>query len=126
MIDSTNKLVKDYGKEYPKGTTLFSEGEAEKELYIIDKGKVEVSKVVNGIKKVITTLGEGDFFGEMSILADGRRTATATVIEDSIIVSLDEETFDSTVALDSSILYMLLKKVCQRLKDTTNELAERL
>ena len=126
MIDSSNKLVKDYGREYKEGDILFSEGEKGTELFIIEKGTVEISKVVKGEKKVIASLGEGDFFGEMSLVSETARTATAKVLEDSVIVAIDEETFEDTVAKDASILYLILKKVCHRLKETTDALAEKM
>lgn len=126
MIEPSRKLVKDFGKQCKEGTVLFHEGDTGKEWYIIDKGCVQISKQINGSNKVITTLGDGDFFGEMVLFTDSARTATATVMEDSTIVVISEKIFNEYILHDASILYLLLNKVCQRLKDTTDELAKRM
>ncbi|MBE9503527.1 MAG: cyclic nucleotide-binding domain-containing protein [Proteobacteria bacterium] len=126
MIEPSQKLVKDFGRQYKQGTVLFHEGDRGKEWYIIERGAVQISKEIHAGKKVITTLDDGDFFGEMVLFTDTARTATATVIEDSTIVVISEETFNNYVLHDASILYLLLNKVCQRLKDTTDELVKQM
>lgn len=126
MIEPSQKLVKDFGKQYNKGMVLFNEGDHGKEWYIIDKGSIQISKRINDKEQVITTLDDGDFFGEMVLFTDTLRTATATVMEDSTIVVISEEIFNNYVMHDASILSLLLNKVCQRLKATTDELIKRI
>lgn len=126
MIESTDRLVKDYGKRYSAGTIIFSEGDEGTDLFIIAEGEVEISKRVNGKKQLITTLCEGDFFGEMALISEAERTATATATANSEIIVLDKHTFNESIIRDASILYLLLKKICQRLKNTTDELVKRM
>ncbi len=122
MIESSRKLVKDFGRKYDKGTVLFKEGDPGKELYIIDSGSVKISKDIDGREQLLALLEEGDFFGEMVLFSENARTATATVMEEAVIVVITEELFNEYVKKDAHILYLLLEKVCHRLKETTDAL----
>lgn len=126
MIESSGELVKNFGKNYESGTVLFEEGDSGKELYIIEKGEVQVSKIIGGKDQIVTTLDEGDFFGEMVLFGETSRTATVTTTKDSTIVVINEELFNKYIKNDAPILYLLLTKVCQRLISTTNELVKNM
>ena len=58
----------------PKGSTLAGEGATGYCFFVLAEGQAAVS--TNGAQ--LTTLGPGDFFGEIAILGDGRRSATVT------------------------------------------------
>ena len=63
-------------------------------MYVIIKGRITISKqVMAGLDKTLTTLEEGDYFGEMSLLLNATRTATATALEDSTLIKLSREEF---------------------------------
>jgi CRP-like cAMP-binding protein len=66
------------------GTSLVSEGAAGYSFYVLLDGAAEV-KVGD---ETVATYGPGDFFGEMAILGDGRRSATVTVTASSRILSM--------------------------------------
>ena len=66
------------------GTPLVTEGSAGYSFYVLLDGAAEVT--VGG--ETVATYAPGDFFGEMAILGDGRRTATVTVTEPSRILSM--------------------------------------
>ncbi|MBU1209403.1 MAG: cyclic nucleotide-binding domain-containing protein, partial [Proteobacteria bacterium] len=53
-----------FGKDFPKGTVLFREGELGRDMFIIQKGKVQVRKKVGTTEKVLAELSDGEFFGE--------------------------------------------------------------
>lgn len=65
-----------FGQEFRQGTILFREGDAGQEMYIIQKGRVQVRKRVGQSQKVLAELGEGEFFGEMALLLGANRSAT--------------------------------------------------
>src|SRR5437764_182089 len=60
-------LFQRFGKEYPKSTVLFREGEPGKEMFVLQAGKVAISKKVRDVEKVLAILGPGEFFGEPAI-----------------------------------------------------------
>ncbi len=88
-----------FGQEFPKGTILFREGEPGREMYLIQRGKVQVRKKVGATEKVLAELGEGEFLGEMALLLGVNRSATVEVMEDSRILVVQPEAFESRGSL---------------------------
>ena len=68
-------------KTYTAGREIFREGERGDGLYTIIEGKVAITKVIPRDQRcVLARLGPGDFFGEMEMVDDQPRTATATAL----------------------------------------------
>ncbi|HXH31349.1 MAG TPA: cyclic nucleotide-binding domain-containing protein [Bacteriovoracaceae bacterium] len=74
---------------FPKGHNIVDEGEEDKTFYLLIKGKVEVLKN----SQVIAELGQGDFFGEVALIANVPRTATIKTCEDSLFLYIEDEKF---------------------------------
>src|SRR5579863_3085450 len=84
-----DQLYQRFGKSFPKSTVLFREGDEGAEMFVIRGGRIAISKTAGTVEKVLVTLGPGEFFGEMSILNNKPRTATATVVEDAQLLVID-------------------------------------
>lgn len=79
-FDSLKKLVSKAGlKPYKKGDVLFKEGDEGDSLFVIRKGSVKISRIVNGVDITQTYLSVGSYVGEMAILDSETRTRCATV-----------------------------------------------
>jgi CRP-like cAMP-binding protein len=63
--------------EFEAGETIFKENDLGTEMYIVHEGRVEILKDLSGEQRSLAVLEKGDFFGEMAILEDLPRTATA-------------------------------------------------
>ncbi len=101
-----------FAKEMPfkKGEQIFKEGDSTMGLYLITSGKVEISKVTSdGWRQILATLGEGYFFGELSLLEGRRHMATAVVTEDAEILFIPKEEFERL--LESSLAQRIIKKI---------------
>lgn len=61
----------------PERTQVFAQGDAGDALYIIDTGRVEILRRESGADKEVATVADGETFGEMSLLSDEPRNATA-------------------------------------------------
>ena len=73
-----------FEKSYTKNSTLFVEGMTGEILYVIKKGSVQITKKTSSSQEtVLATLKEGEFLGEMSLIDNRPRTATARVAEES-------------------------------------------
>ena len=70
-------LAEKFGVSLPGGTTVFRQGEPGGSVYVIRAGKVRVLKESQGRQRMVTTLGPGDFFGELSLLDGAPRSASA-------------------------------------------------
>ncbi len=110
------------GKVFPAGTVLFKEGETGREMYVIQSGKVKISKQVRGEEQVLAILGPGEFFGEMAILNNKPRSATATVVEESKMLVIDPKTFELLLKNNIEIAIRMIKKLAQRLQEADDQI----
>ena len=110
-------LFQRFGKEFPKGDVLFREGEPGKEMFVLQSGKVAISKKVRDVEKVLAFLGPGEFFGEMAIISNKPRNATATVSEDAKVLVIDPKTFEGMIRGNSEISVRMIKKLAERLSE---------
>ena len=117
-----DQLFWKFGKDFPKGTVLFREGELGRDMFIIQRGKVQVRKRVGSGEKVLAELGEGEFFGEMALLMGMDRSATVEVIEDSKILVVTPETFESLLRSNIDIALKMLRKLAARLRASDDHL----
>jgi CRP/FNR family cyclic AMP-dependent transcriptional regulator len=110
-------LIERFGRNVPAGQVLFHEGEPGKEMFVIQSGKVRLSRSIRGQEKLLAELGAGEFFGEMSIINDKPRTATAVVLEDAQLLVLDPKTFEAMIKANTEIAVRMIKKLAERLSD---------
>jgi len=121
-LKKEDQLFWKFGKDFPKGTVLFREGELGRDMFIIQRGKVQVRKRVGSGEKVLAELGEGEFFGEMALLMGMDRSATVEVIEDSKILVVTPETFESLLRSNIDIALKMLRKLAARLRASDDHL----
>ncbi len=114
-----------FGKLFSRGTVLFHEGDPGHEMFIIQKGKVQVKKKVGPSEKVLAELSDGEFFGEMALLLGMDRSATVEVVEDSKILVVGPDTFESLLKSSPEIALKMLKKMAQRLRASDEKLEEK-
>ncbi len=95
------------------GKVLTKEGDVGREFMIIASGTATVRK--NGRK--VATLGAGDFFGELSLLAKVPRTATVTADTDMVIEALNRQEFASLLDESPAIARKVLAAVAKRTYD---------
>jgi CRP-like cAMP-binding protein len=115
----------DFQARVAAGQMVFEEGDLGSEMYVIQSGTVElVKKTRRGDVKVLATLEKGDFFGEMSILEDVPRTATARAKTDCELIKIGQSTFDEMLRHNTEIAVRMLRKLSRRLRETTKLLEE--
>jgi CRP/FNR family transcriptional regulator, cyclic AMP receptor protein len=102
------------------GETLFTEGDKGAEMYLIRSGKVEISHSAGGQKKVLATLSEGSFLGEMAIVDDAPRSATAIAASDVSLLILDRAAFKAQLQENPMIEYLITSLV-KRLRETNEQ-----
>jgi len=107
-----------FGTLYPKGTVVFHEGERGNALYVIQSGAVEVSRQARGRRVVVGLLERGDFFGEMAIVDDERRSATVTTVADSRLLPITRRSFRARVREDPGVALRLLRTLSLRIERT--------
>ena len=118
-----DQLFARFGKSCPAGTVLFEEGDEGTTMYVLQSGRVRISKASREGTKTLAMLGAGEFFGEMAILNNKPRTASAEVVEDARLLVLDAKTFEAMVLSNVEIAVRLIKKLARRL-DNADTLIE--
>jgi CRP-like cAMP-binding protein len=117
-----DQLFQRFGREFTKGTVLFKEGEPGKEMYVVQSGKVNITKTVRDTDKILATLGPGEFFGEMSILNNKPRSAGASMAEDGKLLVIDPRTFEAMIRGNVEIAVRLIKKLSDRLQEADEQI----
>jgi CRP-like cAMP-binding protein len=125
VTDKADGLFERFGRTFPAGSIVFAEGDPGAELYVIQTGRVQLSRRVRGRDMHLLTLAAGEFFGEMAIVNNKPRSATATVLEEARMLALDARTFEAMVRGNSEIAIRLVKKLAARL-DVANMQVEKL
>jgi CRP/FNR family cyclic AMP-dependent transcriptional regulator len=121
-MSAEETLFNRFGKELPKGTVLFREGEPGKEMFVLQSGKVAISKKVRDVEKVLAILGPGEFFGEMAIISNKPRNASAIVENDARLLVIDPKTFEGMIRGNSEIAVRMIKKLAERLSDADSQI----
>jgi len=102
-----------------KGQSLFKEGDDGDHLYVISNGKVKLgTKSPDGRENLLMILGPGDMFGELSLFDSGPRTATATAVTDSKLLSLGQSKVIPWVREHPEVSLQLLSRLASRLRRT--------
>ncbi|MGH2489791.1 MAG: cyclic nucleotide-binding domain-containing protein [Candidatus Limnocylindria bacterium] len=108
-IERLGMLVEEV--DLPAGRVLFNQGDSAQELFIVVRGEVRVER--SG--RVLAVRGPGEFFGEIALVAEGPRTATATCITDCRLLVLVHRDFhtvmDEFPDLKMRVLETLAKRV---------------
>ena len=110
---------------YSRGDTVFAEGEQGDTLYIVLSGKVKVGRrAADGRENMLSVMGPSDMFGELSVFDPGPRTATATVLTDARLASLDQASLRPWIRDRPEIAEQLLRVLARRLRRTNDALAD--
>jgi CRP/FNR family cyclic AMP-dependent transcriptional regulator len=111
--------------DFPRGHTVFAEGEPGDRLYIIVSGKVKIARrSPDGRENLLTIMGPPDMFGELSVFDPGPRTSSAITITAVQAVSMDRAALRAWIAERPQIAEQLLRVLARRLRRTNNNLAD--
>jgi CRP-like cAMP-binding protein len=111
----------EFEKVLKQGEILFREGDPGDAMYLIKSGKIKIIKGGGDVEKALAYLKEGDFFGEMAIIDESPRSATAIAVEDSRLVIIDREAFRNQVKKSPLVEY-ILETLTRRLRATDEQI----
>ena len=104
-------------KAYPKNSVILFEDDPGDALFVVAIGQVKVVLIgEDGREVILSVLGEGQFFGEMSLIDDEPRSAHVIAMEDSNLVVLRREDFEGILMQTPAIALPLLKELTRRLR----------
>jgi CRP-like cAMP-binding protein len=92
-----------------KGDALFQEGEKGTQAFLIERGSVEISKTIDGKKTVLEVLNAGGMFGELAIIDQKPRAATAIALDDTVCTIIDSRQINDILARAEPAMKVLVK-----------------
>jgi CRP-like cAMP-binding protein len=107
---------------FQPGQMIFREGDTTQEAYRILKGRVEISIAGDGKSVILAQLGEGDIFGEMAMVDERPRSASAQALEVTECEVLTAENFNEAVLQRPEILVPYLASFFERLRTANDRL----
>lgn len=116
----------EFNRTYPKDTMIFSEGQPGEELYIIQRGSVKITKIVDNNEVLLAVLKSGDIFGEMALLESKPRSASAVAYEDCAVLAVNRENFQRMVGTQPQIVTRLTQLLAERIWFIYKQLANTL
>jgi CRP-like cAMP-binding protein len=96
--------------DLPEGKTLMREGDRGREFFVLVEGTADVRKG----KRKLTTLGEGDFFGEIALVSQRPRTATVTTASPVRTLVVTEQSFRSLLDRAPDVQRKVLQALADR------------
>ncbi|TNF91823.1 MAG: EAL domain-containing protein [Gammaproteobacteria bacterium] len=103
-----------YTKSFLKGSIIFNEGDFGDVGYIVESGKIEVSIMDHDRRIVLGRLGKGSLLGEMALLDDAPRTATATALEDTVLTVIGHDQLHERLDQAEPFIRMLVDVIMER------------
>jgi diguanylate cyclase len=112
-----------YSKSFVAGEEIFRIGDSGRNAYIIEKGEVEISNTQNGEEIVIARLGEGEIFGEMSMIDDAPRSATVRASQITDVIVIQRSRYMSRLHSDNPMMNLIIRVILNRFRETQHLLA---
>jgi len=107
---------------FKDGEVIFEENSFGQDIYIIESGKVEISRHIGRVKTTIAVLERGAFFGEMAPITESPRSATATAVGNVHLTSLSMNGLIQRMQSNSDFMVAVLQRLTNRLKNTTTKM----
>ncbi|MDR2738346.1 MAG: Crp/Fnr family transcriptional regulator [Treponema sp.] len=107
-----------FARTFQLGEIIFSEFEPGDTFYLIQEGRVELVKVIGDVEKTLDILQPSEMFGEMAILENSPRSATAIALDTVQVLEFNRTNFDILISGNPQIALKLLKTFAKRLYDS--------
>lgn len=113
-------------ESYRDGEIIVREGEASREMFVIQHGRVEVSKGVDGGEVLLATLERGSFFGEMALFDSQPRSATVRARGDTRLLVIEPGALLIKIRRDPTFAFEMLQHLGARIRDLDERLVHLL
>ena len=117
MLNLDPSMFKRFGVTFQKGDIIFCEYEPGDNFYLIQAGRVHLLKIIGGIEKTLDILNPGEMFGEMAILEEAPRSATALALDTVKALVFNKQNFSVLMQGNPQIALTLLRVFTKRIFD---------
>lgn len=105
-------------EHFQRGQVIFREGDKSQEAYFIVSGLVEISLNTSHGVQSLTKIGVGEIFGEMGMIMDRPRSATATALENTTVENISDNEFEQQIIQRPDRLHVYLATLFERIRKT--------
>ena len=106
-------------RRYDKGEVIIEENTAAERFFVIFRGKIEITKKFeDGEQFVLGVHSDGEFFGEMAILDEGPRSASARALESTTVLEISRTDFETLLYTAPVLAFTIMRALSSRLRDT--------
>jgi CRP-like cAMP-binding protein len=110
-------------KTYPKGSVIVFEDDPGDSLFVVRQGRVKVVLIgEDGREVILTVLGVGEHFGELSLIDDQPRSAHVIAMEDTNLLVLRRDDFRRRVESNPAVAWALLAELARRLRSADSKI----
>jgi CRP-like cAMP-binding protein len=121
--DQIGRPQQGFNRQYKDNDIIFSEHEPGEELYIIQRGKIKITKIVDNNEVLLAVLKPGDIFGEMAILENKPRNATAISFGEAELFAVSKANFEGMVQRNPQLGTKLITLLSERIWKAYRQLA---
>lgn len=109
---------------FQDGQVIFKEGEPGDHAYVVDNGLVEISKDAHGEKVILGTIGDGGMFGEMALIDNAPRMATATAKGDVDCLIVSKRELQKNLEGANPFLILLVHMLIKNIRSVSDNYVE--
>lgn len=116
-LDSKTPFTKKTGtiQQFNDGEIIFCQNEPSNEVYILKSGRIRISKIVDSKEIQLFIMMPGDIFGEMSLIENKTRSATAIALEDSELMVIKKENFETMSQKEPQLMARIISILSERI-----------
>jgi CRP-like cAMP-binding protein len=135
FIDKSKKQLKMLGKGFelePKTGSnriyqpeemIFCENEPGNDLFIVQRGRVRISKFIQEKDVILNIMKQGDVFGEMALLDNKPRSASASAMEETELIAINRQNFESMVVSQPQLMTRIIVLLSERIWNAYKKIA---
>lgn len=125
MEEASSLAQKLVPRRFGESQIIFHHGDPGGLLYIITAGKVKISYTMpDGQEALLAILGSGDFFGELALLDDAPRSATAEAMDETETLTLHRDAFIAYIGDNPNFAYHVMRTLAKRIRHLNDQIGD--
>lgn len=111
-------------RSFPKGSSIFKQGDAADAAYIVESGIISIFKTLSGKRIPLGSVGPRGIFGELALLDPSPRMASAVATEDTVCAVITKDSMEQMLESAPPGLLVLMRSMAQIIRTTGEDLAD--